>query len=297
MSRIQILLLCTCLVVMTSGCRNRCNDPCGGGWFAGNSRVAPPPTYSLNIPSVAKNQPYYTPGSAAPNYTLNPNQNAPTPTNQSGWRQSGNQLSNGANGGDAAPGDSRSVLTNPTTFVETQPNNINRSGIAGNQPTRTAALPGTGQSYRDSANYRTTQIDERRDATRLPVTDASTVRAPAMYYPNGGVVQFQQPNPNYPANYNRLPQQTFVNQNGRYQQPSAYNGSTYLVGGQPSAYQGQAVLVNPAGYVNPAGFVNPYPTSSAPSVLAQSTTSPGQGNAGQVGWRTREMNSDNVNRF
>ena len=155
MSRIQFMLLLLCLVVLSTGCRGRCNNPCGG-WFAGNSTVAPPPTYSLNIPSVANNQPYYTPGSAGPNNsTLNPNQRAPTPATQQngeGWRQSGNQLSNGNNG---APAESRSVLTTPTTFVETQPNFISPGGIAaGQQAPRTAALPSSGYSYTDSANYK-----------------------------------------------------------------------------------------------------------------------------------------------
>lgn len=285
MSRIQFMLLAACLVLMTVGCRNRCNSPYGG-WFAGNSTVAPPPTYSLNIPtSVANNQPYYTPGSVAPNNgTLSPNQRAPTPAtpqNQNGWRQSGN-----LNGANAAPVQNQSVLTNPTTFVETQPNNVNRAGFPGSQQAlRTAALPGSGYSYTDSSNYRTTQIDERRDATRLPVTDASTVRAPAANFPTGNVLQFQQPNPYYPANYSAPAQQTFVAQNGFYQPPTAYSGSTYLVGGQANAYQGQAILMNP------------YQTSSASTVLAQSTTSLDQRSAGQVGWRTREMNSDRVNRF
>jgi hypothetical protein len=292
MFRFRCSLFIVCLTLMTAGCQSRCNNPCGG-WFAGNSRVAPPPTYTLNIPSVANNnQPYYTPSAAAPNnYTLNPNQSAPTPANQqnqNGWRQTGNQQNNGAG---ASPGERRSVLTTPTTFVETRPN-INQAGFPGNQRApRTAALPGSGYSYTDSANYRTTQVDESRDATRLPVTDASTVRAPARFFPTGNVAQFQQPNQIYPANYSVPNQRTFVAQNGFNQQPAAYSGPTVLVGGQPTAYRGQAVLVNPAGYINP------YQPRFAPSVLAQSTTSSDQGSAGQVGWRTRELNSDNVNRF
>ena len=290
MFRIQLLLLVACLILSTAGCQSRCSNGCGG-WFAENSTVAPPPTYSLNIPSVAKNQPYYTPGAAAPNYnTLNPNQTAPTPAalqNQNGWRQSGNQLSNGADGN---PGEGRSVLTSPTTFVENQSNRLNPVRAPGNQQVpQTAALPGTGYSYTDSANYRTTQIDESRDATRLPVTDASTVRAPASFFPAGNVAQFQQTNPINRGNYSVPLQQTYVAQNGFNQQPAAYSGSTVLVGGQPTTYQGQATLVNPAGYVNP------YPTGSSPSVTAQSTS--GQGSSSQLGWRNREMNSDNVNRF
>lgn len=269
MSRIQILLLLAGLVVVTTGCRSRGNNS-NGGWFA-NSTVAPPPTYSLDIPSLAKNQPYYTPGAAPSNTTLNPNQRAPIPAtqqNQDGWRQSGNQQLNGVN---AAPANNRSMGTNPTKFVETQPNQLNPMTNPGNAP-RMAALPGSGQSYINSSNYQTTVVDESRDETRLPATDASSVRAPAQFYPTGNAPQYPQAN--------------------------AYSGSTVMVNGQPTsypgqptAYQGQPVLVNPAG---PA---NPYPGNSPPTVLAQSTTSAGGPNNSQLGWRTRERDSDGVNRF
>jgi len=57
------LLLVSFLMACQTGCRNRCSQPCGGGGglFAHNTTVAPAPTYSLNIPSVARNQPYYAP--------------------------------------------------------------------------------------------------------------------------------------------------------------------------------------------------------------------------------------------
>jgi hypothetical protein len=279
MSRIQLLLIFACLVVMSVGCCGRCNNPCGG-WFAGSSTVAPPPTYSLNIPSVASNQPYYTPGSVAPNsYTVNPNLRAPTPAapgqSQNGWRPTNEQLSTG----NTNQGESRSVLATPTTFVESRPGgNSNQVNPQFNQPSlRTASnvpLPGSGYSYTNSPNYLTTRVDERMDATRLPVTDASTVRAPARNYPTGTF-----------AGYGAPLQQTYVAQNGFYQPVAPYAGSMVMVGGQSVPYQGQTVLTNP----------NYYPTSSAPAVLAQSTTAQSPG--GQVGWRSREMSSDRINRY
>jgi hypothetical protein len=83
----------------------------------------------LNIPSVAANQAYYTPGQTAPtSNTLNTNQRAPTPVNQSqvGWRAADPNLSSGNS---TQQNDSRSVLTNQTKFVETTPpanRNINQ---------------------------------------------------------------------------------------------------------------------------------------------------------------------------
>ena len=276
MSRIQLLVIVTFLVAMSVGCCGRCRNPCGG-WFAGSSTVAPPPTYSLNIPSVANNQPYYTPGSAAPNsYTVNPNLSAPTPAatgqGQNGWRSANDQLSNGR----ADQEESRSVLATPTTFVESQATvDPNQANPQFNQPTfRTASsvpLPASGYSYSNSPNYLTTRVDERMDSTRLPVIDASTVRAPARNFPTGTI-----------ASYSAPLQQTYVAQNGFYQPVSPYTGSMVMVGGQPVPYQGQTVLTNP----------NIYPTSSPPAVLAQSTTT-----GDPVGWRSREMSSDRVNRY
>ncbi|MEM9943459.1 MAG: hypothetical protein AAF939_17990, partial [Planctomycetota bacterium] len=90
MSKLQTAILLFAFIVVMTGCRNRCS-PCGSNWFANNATIAPPPTFSLNIPSVARNtQPYYTPGG---NNTLNPNGSAPTPAGgngQSNWQPSEN---------------------------------------------------------------------------------------------------------------------------------------------------------------------------------------------------------------
>jgi len=279
MTRVQYSLLIACVVMMSVGCRNRCNTPCSPGLFAGNSTLAPPPTYSLNIPSVANNQPYYTPGQAAPtNNTLNTNQRAPTPQQQ-GWRAANGNLSN-TNTSSPQSGESRSVLTNQTKFVETTaPQNGNPLNPGNQPPARMAALPGSGVSFTNSQNFQSTPFDERRDATQMPVSDASGVRAPSRNYPTGNVPQFQSP-----ANYSTPTQQTYA-QNGIDQPQPGYSGQLMVYGGQPASYQGQALLVNP----------NAYPQNSQ-AVLAQSTASVGSSSASQVGWRSRELNSDRISR-
>lgn len=268
MSRIQPCLLVACVILLSAGCQSRCNNPYGG-WFAGNSTLAPPPTYSLNIPSsVASNQPYYTPNQAAPtNRTLNTNQSAPTPASQAGWRATDTNLSNGSGG----QGQPSSVLSPQTKFVETQARPGGQVNLNG-QPQRFAALPGSGVSFTNSQNYQTTPFDERQDATRLAVTDASAVRAPARNFPTGNVALLQ-PTYRNPANYSVPAQQTYVAQNGYYAQPG-YSGQVMMYNGQAPGYQGQAVLVNP--------------NMNSQNVYAQSTASTPE----QVGWHAREMNSD-----
>jgi hypothetical protein len=238
----------------------------------------------LNIPSVAANQAYYTPGQTAPtSNTLNTNQRAPTPVNQSqvGWRAADPNLSSGNS---TQQNDSRSVLTNQTKFVETTPP-ANRNMNPGNQPpTRTAALPGSGVSFTSSRDYQSTRFDERQDSTRLAGTDATMVRAPSRTNPTGANPQFQQPFRNQ-ANYSVPTQQTYA-QNGFYQPQTGYTGQLMAYNGQQVAYQGQAQLVNPGIY------------TQNNAVLAQSTTNAGSssGAASQVGWRSRELNSNRINR-
>lgn len=310
MSRFQLLMLSICVVVMTVGCRNRCNNQCnpyGGGVFAGGpSTIAPPPTYSLNIPSVAGNQPYYTPGQAAPtNYTLNPNQRAPTPAtrqatqqNQSGWKSSDNNLSKSGNGSGNNDNGS-SVLAAPTKFVESNLRaNSGSTSATGTRTASTAPLPGSGVSFTNSQNYQTTRVDETQDATRLPLTDATAVRAPARNFPTGTpMTAMQNGYPgNYQAGYNSPIQQTYVAQNGFYQRaPTGYAGAPVIIGGRPATgYQGQPLLVNPQ---YPAGYQQ-YPTSSAPTVLAQSTATITPGASGsQLGWRDRDLTGSRSSRF
>ena len=355
MSRFQLLLLSICLVTVSVGCRNRCANVYGGnGLYGGNAfaggatTIAPPPTYSLNIPSIARNQPYYTPGQTAPtNNTLNPNQRAPTPairqatqtnqinqtnqTNQTGWRSvdrdlSGNNGNSGTNGvaplNSNNPNNGRSVLNSPTNFVQSTPNvnsgsstrtasatNVNSGSGSGTRTASTAPLPGSGASFTSSTNYQTTRVDETRDTTRIPLNDASAVRAPARNFPTGtplttaptngypyqtgqtgiqtgvqtgiGALPFQQP---------QQTQQTFAGQAGFQQQvPTGYAASPVLLTRQqvPTGYQGQALITNSP---------YQYPSASAPTVLAQSTATTTPGAASQLGWRDRDL-TGRTNRF
>ncbi len=289
-TRIQCLALTMCLLILTAGCRNRCNNPYGGGLFAGGSpTIAAPATYSLNIPSVAKNQPYYVPGPAN-NSTLNPNGRAPTPQgrqatqpNQAGWKSAENDLSKAGSGirseGDAG----RSVLA-PTSFVQTG---------AASRP-----MQSTGQAFTNSQNYRTTSIDERQDATRLPVTDASFVRAPASNYPPGTRMVASNngyPSSNYNVGYSAPVPQTYVGQNGVYAgSASGYTASPVIVSGQPMlGYQSSPVLVSPGQFQR---YPQGYPTSGPPTVLAESTAS-STGRASQIGWRDRDLTSGRTGRY
>jgi len=313
---VYLIAMAICVVSMTVGCRNRCSPGCGNGLFAaGSPTIAPPQTYSLNIPSVARNtQPYYTPGQQPPNSnTLNPNLGAPTPatrsatqSNQSGWH--GNDLSNQpARNSNQNSNEGESVLQAPTKFVEsgtnnnttTSPNTNANFSLSQQAPTRTAStapLPGSGVSFRDSTNYTTTQVDERNDPTRLPGVDASAVRAPARNFPTGVPVQsglvVQQGFPQAAqANYT-VPVQTYVAQNGFYQRPTGYVANGVLVSQPITGYQAQPLLINPQ---YPVQYPN-VPTSSPPTVLAQSTATITPGSSGsstQLGWRDRDLTGRN----
>lgn len=266
MSRIQLVLVMACLVTVSVGCRGRYNN----GLFATNDRVAPPPTYSLNIPSVAKNQPYYNPGGNASGAT------------GAGWQKpvsnAGTPAAN--NGNPTSP---------PTNFVETTPPSA--------PPTRTASAanqPRPGFAYSSSTNYQTTRVDERLDSTRLPVNDATNIQSPPPSYPTTGnnLARLQRPPTAAPGYSGQVgygsgnPQQTYVAQQNGYGQPvnPFYNGTAVLFSGQPQgpvARQAQNVYTNPSGYV----------VGAPPTVTATSTATLNS-NGGQTGWRDRELNSE-----
>ena len=236
----NIAMVVCLLAILLSGCRNRCN-PCGGSYqqpfqqqpfqqqpqnfygynnpqaygtqgfalpnaVAGRSPVIPPPaTGTLNIPSLARNNPF----GINPNRGLiNTRQPAPTPANrsarfnsQNGWQPvdgsnsrpspgqsntsqpASTRLGSNSGTGTAAPSSARSVLV---------------------QDTQSRTNQGYGGSYIRSPNYSTTAVNETFDRTRLPTTDASAVRAPSQYYaratgaqvaqmPGQGAVGIQQP--------------------------------------------------------------------------------------------------------
>ena len=325
--RLMMVGICLFALALSTGCRNRCYNACNNGGLFSQSTVAPPPTYGINIPSVAQNQNYYDPRG---NRTagLNTRTAAPTPAtgtpngwnpkdaaaNQSSGQQPANQQqplgqqrpANTNNVGSGAatnlqaqnisPVQTRSVLTNGTNFVETTPPGRTTPNF---RTASTAPLPGSGVSFTDSTDYRTTRTNEQTDPTRLPATDASTVRAPASNFPTGAPTRLAQNVLPQNVRSNGSPNQTFsLGQTN----PNVVNGQPFYVGnpiivpqGQPQHfYQGQFAS-NP-GFANNPGFgqsVNrqfngQFNTGSA--VVAQSTTSYA-GSGTQVGWRDRDLNS------
>ena len=283
MSRILLVVVSIGLLSLSTGCRNRCANPCGtGGYFAGSPTIAAPTTYSLNIPSVARNtQPYYVPANGT--LQTNPAGRSPTPAGQrnpvNGWVPTNQNPNVGTNGAlnNGTPG--RSVLTSPTTFFQSnQPNGL-RTASASNSINARNPLPGSGTSFTDSTNYRTTQTNEQQDLTRLPATDASNVRAPASNFPTGGFGgrQFAQLQPQAATRSPVTYQGTFAAQT---QQP-------YRLVGQPVAYQAPIYVGQPQRIIPTQNMVN------QPAVLAQSTTMFDPNNGGsQLGWRDREFGSN-----
>ena len=243
----RYLFGCAALLILTlqPGCANRCNQP-GGYWLSGNTRIAPPPTYSLNIPSVANNQPYYSPGGAA----VNPTGSAPTPADSNlQWRQPNDSSQTSPN--------SNSNSINGSRFVETNSPAPGRSVLGQIVPPagRTAALPASGSSFTDSRNFQTTQVDERQDSSRIPVTDATSVRAPSQ---------------NLVAGYG-VPQTYAQSYNG----PRVFSVPGSVVQPyQPNTFSGQPIVV-----ANNYGTPQPVPSISV---------------ASQPGWRNRELGSDRL---
>lgn len=302
------LIVITCLVSMASGCRNcslfnPCANQCGG--FANNQLLPAPPTGSLQIPSLGQNQPYYNNGvpttARQPNYLINPNSAAPTPaTNtptlapQQGWRPVGSNSYSLNSPTSPAPTTNngvqpRSVLQNTPTPADRAPTGFaSQSGssvLSSNQPltqtrpvtTQVAANTTPGLSYKDNVNYQSTQIDERRDATRLAATDATAVRAPTSFSTVPGI-QVAQAAPVYgqvvPAGQNL------------YAPPTRFTQTQFVQPQQPGIVAGTVAYGQP---------YNVYPYSgSAPAVLAQSTTTYNPQNVqtnsfDSTGWRDRDL--------
>lgn len=231
-------LLILSLVCFATGCQNRCYQPCNN-WLVGNPRIAPPPTYSLNIPNGAN--PYYNRSAANPNPTA-------APANSSGaqFRPS--------NAVGAAPN-----ANSGTQLVENT--GAPQSVLVPNGQVNNTQLPATGQSFTDQRNFASTSSDERLDNTRIPVTDATAVRAPSQ---------------NFIA---MNPSQTYANNNG-------------YVAGSPYYSSAAVSVANP--YVPTA---TPY-YSAAPVMVANNPFQPAliqqpvvtQPAAADVnpGWRSRE---------
>ena len=263
-----VAVLAALFACSLAGCRNRCNNPCGGGLFASNGTIAPPPTYSLNIPSVAQNQPYYQPNGGPISTTArapipsNNNQNNSNNSNLQ-WRRPGN----GTFGSQQPPLQPQNNAPTGTRLVELNSGiNTGSSVLVGGiqngarVATATQPLPATGDSFTDSRNFATTRIDERLDATRVPVTDATQVRATA---------------------------QTFI------AGTAAPRQNQFLVGQPSQTFAAQPIVVPTQAVYSTNGFVVP---SQPQSYAAQTFIQPGSASYSAstnnaVGWRGRELGS------
>ncbi len=298
------------LIGLSAGCRNSrfcgpyTNGCCG---FAQSATLPAPQTGSLQIPSLNQGQPYYNPGNGVPTtaqqpaYLVNPNSTAPTPANNSptlapsqGWRPVGNNNYSLNPANTSAP---QSVLQ-PTLAPRRAPVNFAANQLQSPSSVRTASSTNGGLSFTDSVNYRSTRIDERTDESRLPATDATSVRAPSglntvtagarlpQAYPIYGTVDPRQPVYSTQSQY-------AVQNNQPILLPQGY---TQLQRSQPTTIAGQVVY----GSANPVVY-NTYPAPYAQSgtvynggnsqILAQSTaTYDPQNNVNYgSGWRDREL--------
>ena len=261
------------------GSASRTNAAGAASLARNSATIAPPPTYSLNIPGGGVNP--YAQGTRVgqlPTGLINTRQAAPTPASGSagggfnspanfnqnqGWRQ--------INGGSL---NTQSNVANPSANSQVATSVLDRSGSSTSAP-----VPQPNQSQQPnpfqqasaartpepvnrpqfnnvattrSTDYQTTSVDERQDPTRLPVTDASGINtrvaqgfiapAPQPYYNRQqGAQQFQQPQ--LAANTS----QPNTNFQGQFVQPvnSAYqfNNPVGSVGGQFVAPVSQPQLV------------------------------------------------------
>jgi len=314
-----------CLLVASVGCRNNgiggcphtaglnpCNSICGGAGFggatgfAGPTTVPSPGTFNYQIPSTAAGAAYYNRNAATASAAglLQPRGVAPTATAtpslapQSLWREAGT-------GASQAPAANPNLGNAPRTtqpqqgqqFVAAQP----ASSVLNNAGTRLAsATQSNGLSFRDSRNYSTTTVDERRDPTRLAATDATNVRAPVQPNQNFGAPTRFAAAPRFPTQVTQAPlaQAQYV-QDPRLAQAPTYQG-TPVFAGQP-VYQAVPTVANNIipgrveyfpqpvrqAFSQPAPQTYPGLTSSSPTVLAQSTvfSNPAGAATTTAGWR------------
>ncbi len=306
-SLLKASLLLATLIVLTasSGCRSRCQS-CGSGAYNGyqgynqggynpaaynyggsasrsnaagapslarnSSRIAPPATYSLNIPGGGVNP--YAQGTRVgqlPSGLINTRQAAPTPANRSaggtnspanfnqqqGWRQinGGNLNTQSSIANPAATGDlARSVVDRSGGSAGASPlqQNLPSQQNSAQQPNPFQQASGANTSApvnrpqfnniatTRSTDYQTTSVDERQDPTRLPVTDASGINtnvAAQRYIPPSN-------QPYYDRQQGVPFQQPQLASNSSQNRPSFQGQFVQPVN---SAYQGQ--LNNPVGSV------------------------------------------------
>ena len=166
MFRIHYFLLFSCSLVFATGCQTSSNQ--ANNWFAGQTTLQPPQAYNLNIPSMASNpQANSVTGTSV---IVNPSQRAPVPMAQTAgvWNRQGmvspsvGQQNNGLDG---------------SGFVETTGTASDSQFVNGALPVQ--SVPVVQSTYTKAIDYVSTQFDESRDESRLPVNDASTVIAPS----------------------------------------------------------------------------------------------------------------------
>ena len=229
-------LVLFCLTMGLAGCRNGAFN--GLQPLAGGTRIPAPETYY----NTRANQPhpYYNPNATASNQGLvSPSGVAPTsltPTSAAGG---------GGNVGGWRP--KEGIAQDPTSF------NVPAGQIAPARMAQNQLQPG-GYSYMRAPNYQSTTVDERRDDTRLPLTDATAVRAPTSFGSPGnlGAVRGVPSGYSYPSTSSPLAS------------APQYRGSSNVVRGS-------------------------FRTTGAPTVLAESTVGnrPNGAPNVQAGWRDR----------
>ena len=301
-----LVIISSCLLI-SSGCgRNRTAlAPFNSTYspLAGPTTVAPPPTYSLNIPG-ANNQNYY--NGSGTNQQLPQRQATNTLPNsngvnlQNGWRPLGapNATTN------STIQNSPSTSATGSSVLENRPEQLNQTQVVAVNPlnadpfrnnNRIAQNPSAnGLSYTDSTNFNTTAVDERLDQSRLPVTDASGVRAPTNFNPTTTVGQFTAPYyvPGQQPVYQNVPQQRFANVPVRQQAP---------IQAQQNFNRGNVVVGNFAQPTFAQLSQQPYNgLNTRNQVLAQSTVyaDPANDPNFQSGWRDRDLTAsrDSLNR-
>ena len=295
-----VTLLLIVLIGISTGCRNpRCWGPCNNGYggYLSSTTLPSPATGTLQIPSISQGQPYYNPNgnvpttASQPSYMVNPNSQAPTPANgaptlapQPGWRPVGSlEDASGGSGMQSVlqPGNTP-ANTQPSLAPQRAPNNFASNSA---QPGfSSASTLNDGLSFKDSVNYQTTQIDERRDETRLPVTDATGVRAPSGATNN----QLARSYPIYGTVVTPQNGSQFVQAGQPYVVPQGYVQPQLV---QPSR---PATIAGTVEYGAPGVVYEAYPASySVPgqATVAQSTAiyDPQNSSNYQAGWRDREL--------
>ncbi len=183
MATLKITFGCVAMLslVIASGCRNPngCNSP----WrpFAQNTIIPPPATNSLNVSGQAG---YYNPSATAAN-------------------PQGNLLSNPPQGNAPNSGWAPAASNAPANQPPASNGNFGFNGPpTGNQnfQTVTASTMTGGSTQVISPDFYTTRTDERRDPSRMPMADATGVRAPSSFQSYGSfrsADQRNQPNGGY----------------------------------------------------------------------------------------------------